>query len=61
LATHDVLTRELARELALCAGARNLIAHSYRTLDLRRLHAEAPIALSTLERFAVVLASPKSG
>lgn len=60
LATHGVLPRDLAREMALCAGARNLIAHGYGTLDLRRLHAEAPIALATLERFAVVLASRRS-
>jgi uncharacterized protein YutE (UPF0331/DUF86 family) len=56
LAAHDVVQRDLARDLASCAGARNLIAHAYGTLDFGRLYTEAPSALSTLERFAAVLA-----
>ena len=56
LATHGVVPQDLARDLALCAGARNLIAHAYGTLDFGRLHAEAPLALATLERFATALA-----
>jgi uncharacterized protein YutE (UPF0331/DUF86 family) len=56
LASHGVVPRDLARDLGLCAGARNLIAHSYGTLDFGRLHVEAPKALQTLERFAAELA-----
>jgi uncharacterized protein YutE (UPF0331/DUF86 family) len=56
LASHGVVPRDLARALASCAGARNLIAHAYGTLDLGRLYAEAPTALQTLEQFAAVLA-----
>lgn len=56
LASHGVVPRDLARDLALCAGARNLIAHAYGTLDFGRLYVEAPTALQTLERFAAVLA-----
>lgn len=56
LASHGVVQRDLARDLALCAGARNLIAHAYGTLDFGRLYAETPRALQTLERLAGVLA-----
>ena len=56
LASHGVVPRDLARDLAACAGARNLIAHAYGTLDFGRLYVETPTALRTLERFAAVLA-----
>ena len=56
LSRRGVLSGELASELAACAGARNLIAHAYGTLDFQRLYAEAPRGLAALERFAEVLA-----
>jgi uncharacterized protein YutE (UPF0331/DUF86 family) len=56
LASHGVVPPELARDLAACAGARNLIAHAYGSVDLGRLYAEAPAALVALECFAATLA-----
>ena len=61
LAAHGVVQRDLARDLASCAGARNLIAHAYGTLDFGRLYVEAPTALQTLERFAAALARRGAG
>jgi uncharacterized protein YutE (UPF0331/DUF86 family) len=56
LAEHGVVPRDLARDMASCAGVRNLIAHAYGTLDLGRLHAEAPVGLRVLERFVDAMA-----
>ncbi len=41
LGDRGVLTRELATRLAAASGLRNLIAHRYGVLDLRRIHAIA--------------------
>ena len=57
LAAHQVIDVDLASELAACAGARNLIAHAYGTLDFARLHAETPLGLAALERFAAAIAA----
>jgi uncharacterized protein YutE (UPF0331/DUF86 family) len=61
LAKHGFLDGALAADLAVCAGARNLIAHAYGTLDLERLHTEIPAGLDALERFAKVCEASSRG
>ncbi len=51
LARHGWMEAALATELGACAGARNLIAHAYGSLDIARLYDEAPAGISALERF----------
>ena len=41
LAEAGVIDPELARQLGRAAGFRNLVAHAYDRLDMRRLHAAA--------------------
>jgi uncharacterized protein YutE (UPF0331/DUF86 family) len=53
LASHGFLDPALAVQLAACAGARNLSAHAYGSIDFERLYTETPAGLSALERFAI--------
>lgn len=57
LAAHGAITHRLARDLAGCAGVRNLIAHTYDAMDLARLHAELPAGVAALEGFAAAIAA----
>ncbi len=54
LAKHGFIDAELADALAACAGARNLIAHAYGTMDFERLHREIPKGLEALDAFASI-------
>jgi uncharacterized protein YutE (UPF0331/DUF86 family) len=51
LSARGVLTTETARAMSLCAGLRNLIAHTYGSLDMERLFTELPAGLQALEDF----------
>ena len=57
LARHGILTSDLARALAGCAGLRNLIAHAYGSLDLARLYAELPAGLAALRAFTAAVSA----
>ncbi len=57
LAEHQVIGSGLARQLAASAGARNLIAHAYGSIDSGRLYDELPRGLTALEDFARALAA----
>lgn len=57
LAAHGLLDPELARQLARMAALRNRIAHAYAFVDPERVHAELPVGLAALERFAVAVAT----
>lgn len=47
----DVVDTGLADRLVRAAGFRNLVAHAYESLDLRRVHAAATHGLADLLRF----------
>lgn len=51
LARQGVLSAVVAEQMAGCAGLRNLIAHSYGTLDLGRLYDELPAGVSALRAY----------
>jgi len=52
LAQRGVLIAPTATAMARCAGVRNLIAHSYGTLDLGRVYDEIPAGISALRAFS---------
>lgn len=56
LANAKVLTAEVAKAMAGCAGLRNLIAHAYGTLDLGRLYDELPKGRDALRAFCAEIA-----
>lgn len=56
LARHGVIDTALAVELSRAVGLRNRIAHGYATIDLRRIWAELPAGLATLERYSTAIA-----
>lgn len=51
LERHGLLSPEVARAMAGCAGLRNLIAHAYGSLDLARLYDELPHGRDALLAF----------
>lgn len=57
LSKHAFIDAKLGADLGACAGARNLIAHAYGSLDFERLYAEIPAGLDALTRFAAVCES----
>lgn len=57
MASRGVLDLRLAGELVQLAAVRNRIAHGYASVDVRRLWAEVPAGLATLEAFAAAIAS----
>ncbi|HEY3351662.1 MAG TPA: DUF86 domain-containing protein [Polyangia bacterium] len=57
LAQKQVLTAGTAAAMAGCAGLRNLIAHSYGTLDLGRVYDELPAGEVALRAFCAEVAS----
>ena len=52
LATHGVVSRELATSMIGAAALRNRIAHGYATVDLERLWRELPAGLTALSAYA---------
>lgn len=50
-----VLDAEIADRLVRAAGFRNVVAHAYETLDMRRVHAAARHGPSDLRAFFVAL------
>jgi uncharacterized protein YutE (UPF0331/DUF86 family) len=56
LATHGVLTRDLARALATIARLRNRLAHGYAAVDIERLWTELPAGIATLAAFVEAIA-----
>jgi uncharacterized protein YutE (UPF0331/DUF86 family) len=57
LASAKVLTPAVARAMAGCAGLRNLIAHTYGTLDLGRMYDELPLGRDALRGFCAEIAA----
>jgi uncharacterized protein YutE (UPF0331/DUF86 family) len=55
-----VLSPRVAHAMAGCAGVRNLIAHTYGSLDLGRLYDELPLGKDALLSFCAELASTDS-
>jgi uncharacterized protein YutE (UPF0331/DUF86 family) len=60
LVEHGVIPRELGARLAVAAAFRNLIAHQYGVLDVRRVHALATSDLEDLDTFCAILARHRS-
>ena len=56
LEADGVLAGDLASRLAGAAGLRNLIAHRYGVIDLRRIHAIASTQLDDLLAFCEAMA-----
>lgn len=52
LAEHGVITRATAQRLVAAVGRRNVVAHTYDTLDATKLHAASTAGLLDLDRFA---------
>ncbi|MBI2394760.1 MAG: DUF86 domain-containing protein [Deltaproteobacteria bacterium] len=57
LERHAVLSPHVARSMAGCAGLRNLIAHTYGSVDLARLHDELPLGRDALLAFSAEIAA----
>lgn len=51
LADADLLDRDLAQRLSQAAGFRNLVAHAYDSLDMRRVHQSASEGPKDLRAF----------
>ena len=51
LADADLLARDLAQRLTQAAGFRNLVAHTYESLDMQRVHQAAAECPSELRAF----------
>lgn len=57
LADAQLLPRELAERLGRAAGFRNVVAHAYDTLDLKRVHLAATHGPADLRAFLQALAA----
>lgn len=57
LANAKLLTPAVAAAMAGCAGLRNLIAHTYGSLDLGRMYDELPLGRDALRGFCAEIAS----
>jgi uncharacterized protein YutE (UPF0331/DUF86 family) len=52
-----IISEELAKNLALSAGLRNILAHEYEEIDYRILHACIPAAIRDFTTFIEELSS----
>jgi len=50
-----IVPEDLADQLVRAAGFRNLVAHAYETLDMRRVHVAASRGPADLRRFLAIL------
>jgi uncharacterized protein YutE (UPF0331/DUF86 family) len=55
LAASGIIEAQLAERLVKAAGFRNLVAHAYGQLDMRRVHAAASSGPDDLRRFLAAL------
>lgn len=57
LAAAGIIPSELAERLSRAAGFRNVIAHAYDTIDMRRVHQAAASGPADLRAFLAALAA----